>query len=178
MVTLAQLTHHRSAVVRSELRAMLEDLHLQYGVCGQVLVPSTTFAMHGGNTWVDTVLRAMGTLGIGLLMPLSVYSCLLAHLPQVQWAGHRWVTRSYTFKGRDIRLLSGPRTDAAVRSLTDPANGTHGSRATNLRTRLISSGTVTRTICTFRTRGLGPPSWTTYGSRDSRRSSNRGCPVP
>ena len=55
-------------------------------------------------------------------MPSSVYSCVHAHLPQVQWAGRRWATQAYTFKGRDISLLSGPRTDAAVWSLTDPAN--------------------------------------------------------
>ena len=55
-------------------------------------------------------------------MPSSVYSCVHAHLPEVQWTGGRLVTRSYTFKGRDICVLSGPRTDAAVRPLTDPAN--------------------------------------------------------
>ena len=54
-------------------------------------------------------------------MPSSVYSCVHAHPPRVQWAGRRWLTRSYTFKGRDICVLSGPRTDTAVRSLTDPA---------------------------------------------------------
>ena len=42
----------------------------------------------------------MGTLGVGLLMLSSVYSCVHAHVPQVQWAGRRWATRSYTFKGR------------------------------------------------------------------------------
>ena len=36
--------------------------------------------------------------------------------------GWKEVTRSYTFKGRDVCVLSGPRTDAAVRSLADPAN--------------------------------------------------------
>ena len=64
----------------------------------------------------------MGMLGVGLLMPSSVYLCMHAHLPQVQWAGRRWVHRSYTFKGRDVGVLSGPRTDTAVRFLTDPAN--------------------------------------------------------
>ena len=90
---------------------MLGDLHTQYGVCGQFLVPSTAFAFHSGNTWVDKVLRAMGTPGVGLLMPSSVYSCVHAHLPQVQWAGRWWVTRSYNYKGRDVCVLSGPRTD-------------------------------------------------------------------
>ena len=65
----------------------------------------------------------MGTLRVGLLMPSSVYSCVHAHLPQVQCAGRKWVSQSYTFRGRDICVLSGPRTDAAVQSLTDPANG-------------------------------------------------------
>ena len=97
-------------------------MHLQYGVCGQFLVPSTSFATHAGSTCVDRVLRAMGTLRVGLLMPSSVYSCVHAHLPQVQWAGRRWASRSYTFKGRNICVLSGPRTDAAVQSLTDRAN--------------------------------------------------------
>ena len=32
------------------------------------------------------------------------------------------MSQSYTFKGRDICVLSGPRTGAAVQSLTDPAN--------------------------------------------------------
>ena len=36
--------------------------------------------------------------------------------------GSAWASRSYTFKGRTICVLSGPRTDAAVQSLTDPAN--------------------------------------------------------
>ena len=34
IATLAQLTHHRLATVRTELRAMFRDMHLQYGVCG------------------------------------------------------------------------------------------------------------------------------------------------
>ena len=90
VATWAQLTHHRSATVRTELRAMLRDMHLQYSVCGQFLVPSASFATHAGNTWVDTVLRAMGTSRVGLLMPSSQYSCVHAHLPQVQWAGRKW----------------------------------------------------------------------------------------
>ena len=122
VATMAQLTHHRSTTVRDELRAMLRDMHVQYGVCGQFMVPSASFATHAGNTWVDRVLRAMGTLRVGLLMPSSVYSCVHAHLPHVQWAGRKWVSQSYTFKGRDICILSGPRTDATVQSLTDPAN--------------------------------------------------------
>ena len=101
---------------------MLRDMHVQYGVCGQFMVPSASFATHAGNAWVDRVLRAMGTLRVGLLMPSSVYSRVHAHLPQMQWAGRKWVSQSYTFKGRDICVLSGPRTDAAVLSLTDPAN--------------------------------------------------------
>ena len=119
---LAQLTHHRSTTVWDELRAMLRDIHKQYGVCGQFMMPSASFAMHAGNTWADRVLRAMGTLRIGLLMQSSVYSCVHAHLPQVQWAGRKWVSQSYTFKGRDICVPSGPHTDAAVQSLTNPAN--------------------------------------------------------
>ena len=122
VATMAQLTHHRSMTVRDELRAMLRDMHVQYGVCGQFMVPSASLATHAGNTWVDRVLRAMGTLRVGLLMPSSVYSCVHAHLPQVQWAGRKWVSQSYTFKGRDICILSGPRTDATIQSLTDPAN--------------------------------------------------------
>ena len=92
--TLAQLTHHRSATVGTELRAMLRDMHSQYGVCGQFVIPSTSFATHAGSTWVDGVLRAMGTLRVGLLMPSSVYSCAHAHLPHVQWAGRRLASRS------------------------------------------------------------------------------------
>ena len=122
VATMAQLTHHRSTTVRDELRAMLRDMHVQYGVCGQFMVPSASFATHAGNTWVDRVLRAMGTLRVELLMPSSVYSCVHAHLPQVQWAGRKWMSQSYTFKGRDICILSGPRTDVTVQSLTDPAN--------------------------------------------------------
>ena len=122
VATMAQPTHHRSTTVRDELRAMLRDMHVQYGVCGQFMVPSVSFATHAGNTWVDSVLRAMGTLRVGLLMPSSVYLCVHAHLPQVQWVGRKWVSQSYSFKGRDICVLSGPRTDAAVQSLTDPAN--------------------------------------------------------
>ena len=122
VATMAQLTHHRSKTVRDELRAMLRDIHVQYGVCRQFLVPSASFATHAGNTWVDRVLWAMGTLRVGLLMPSSVYSCVNAHLPQVQWAGRKWVSQSYTFKGRDICVPSWPRTGAAVQSLTGPAN--------------------------------------------------------
>ena len=122
VATMAQLTHHRLTTVRDELRAMLRDMHVQYRVCGQFMVPSASFATHAGNTWVDRVLRAMGMLRVGLHMPSSVYSCVHAHLPQVQWAGRKWVSQSYSFKGRDICVLSGPRTDATVQSLTDPAN--------------------------------------------------------
>ena len=64
VATLAQLTHHRSATVRTELRAMLRDMHLQYGVCGRFLVPSASFATHAGSRWVDRVLWAMGTLRV------------------------------------------------------------------------------------------------------------------
>ena len=122
LATMAQLTHHTSKTVRDELRAMLRDMHVQYGVCGQFMVPSASLATHAGIMWVDRVLRATETLCVGLLMPSSVYSCVHAHLPQVQWAGRKWVSQSYSFKGRDICVPSGPRTDAAVQSLTDPAN--------------------------------------------------------
>ena len=108
VATLAQLTHHRWTTVQDELRTMLRDIHMQYGVCRQFMVPSPSFATHTGNTWVDRVLRAMGTLRVGLLMPSSVYSCVHGHLPQVQCAGRKWVSQSYTFKGRDICVLSGP----------------------------------------------------------------------
>ena len=84
--TIAQFTHHRSAAVKGEHRALLDNVHAQHEACGQVLVSSTVFASHRGDTWIDRVLRAMGTLGIGLLVPSSVYSCAHAHLPQVQWA--------------------------------------------------------------------------------------------
>ena len=53
VVTLARLAHHRSAVVKGELRAMLGALHTQYGVCGHFMVPPTAFALHAGDTWVD-----------------------------------------------------------------------------------------------------------------------------
>ena len=95
---------------------------MQYGVCGLFMVPLTAFASHARDTWIDRVVRAMGTLGVGLVMPSSVYSCAHPHLPQEQCAGRRWATRSYTFKGRDVYAPSGPRTNEAVRSLTDPAN--------------------------------------------------------
>ena len=52
------LTHHRSTTVRDERRAMLRDMQVRYGVCGQFLLPSASFATHAGNTWVDRVLRA------------------------------------------------------------------------------------------------------------------------
>ena len=81
--TLAQLTHRRSAAVRTKLRAMLRHMHSQYGVCGQFLIPCTSFGAHAGSTWVDRVLRAMGMLRVGLLMPSAVYSCVHTHLPQV-----------------------------------------------------------------------------------------------
>ena len=122
VATLVELAHHSSALARGELRAMLGDPHKEYGLCGQFFAPSTASAFHEEDTWVDRVLRAMGTLGPGLLMPSSVYSCAHAHLPQVQWDERRWVTRSYAFKGRDVSVLFGPRTDAAVRSFRDPAN--------------------------------------------------------
>ena len=84
VATMAHLTHHRLTTVQDELRATLWDMHVQYGVCGQFMVPSASFGTHAGNTWVDRVLRAMGTLRVGLLMPSSVYSCVQAHLPPVQ----------------------------------------------------------------------------------------------
>ena len=109
-------------------------------------------------------------------MPSSVYSCLHAHLLQVQWAEERWATRSYTFKGRDASVLSGPRTDAAVRSLTDPANDPRhvrlpchelGHRAVQLRECHDDHVHLPHT-------GVG----STCGSWVSRRASNPGCPVP
>ena len=117
-----QLTHHRSAVVKGELRVLLDNLHAQYRVHGQLMVPSEAFASHAGDTWIDRVLKAMGTLGVSLLMPSLVYSCAHAPSPQVQSAGRRWATRSYTFKGRDIYVLSGSPPEVALRSMTDPAN--------------------------------------------------------
>ena len=55
---------------------------------------------------------------------------------------------------------------------------TRGFRAMSLGTRPYISGSVTRKICTFLTRGLGPLNWTTYGSHDSARSSGHRCTVP
>ena len=48
------------------------------------MVPSTSSASHARDMWVDRVPEAMGTLGVGLLMPSLVDSCVHAHLPQVQ----------------------------------------------------------------------------------------------
>ena len=179
VATLAQLTHHRSATVRTGLRAMLRDMHLQYGVCGQILVPSASFATHAGSTWVDRVLRAMGTLRVGLLMPWSVYSCVHAHVPQVRWAGRKWASQSYTFKGRDICVLSGPRTDAAVQSLTHPANDLLHARLP-----CLASGqwAVQLQECHedhvhLPHAGVGPISWSTCGSRGPATSSGRSCLV-
>ena len=73
VATIAQLTQHRSAVVKSDLPALLNDLHAQYGVCGLSLVPSTVFASHTEDTWIDRVLKAMGTLGVRLPIPPTVY---------------------------------------------------------------------------------------------------------
>ena len=61
VATVAELKHHRSAVFQGKLRAMLGHLHAQYGVCGQFLVPSMVFAFHAEDTWVDRVLRGMGS---------------------------------------------------------------------------------------------------------------------
>ena len=69
VVTVVQLTHHRSAVSKGEMRALLDDLHTQYGVYGQFMVPSEEFASHAADTWVNRVLRAMGTLRGGVFMP-------------------------------------------------------------------------------------------------------------
>ena len=55
--TMAELMHHRSAVIKGELRAILDDLHPQYGVCGQLMVPLTVFASHATNSWVHRVLN-------------------------------------------------------------------------------------------------------------------------
>ena len=41
VVIVGQLTHHRSAVIKGGLRALLDDLHTECGVCGQFMVPST-----------------------------------------------------------------------------------------------------------------------------------------
>ena len=60
VATMAQLTHHRLMTVWDELRAMLWDMHVQYRVCRQFMVPSASFAMHAGNMWVDRVLRQWG----------------------------------------------------------------------------------------------------------------------
>ena len=106
VVILAQLTHQCSALIKGVMRAPLDDQHTRYGVCGRCMVSSMAFTSHAGDTWVDRLLRPMGKVGVGLLMLSSVYSCVHAHLPQEQWAGRRWVTRSYTFKGRDLYVLS------------------------------------------------------------------------
>ena len=158
VATLAQLTHHRSATVRTELRAMFRDMHLQYGVCGQILAPSASCATHAGSTWVDRVLWAMGTLLVGLLMPSSVYSCVHAHLLQAQWAGQKWASESYTLKGRDISVLLGPRTDAAVQSLAVPQMTYYmrGPPVLRLGSGPSSSRSVMRIICNFLTREWGP----------------------
>ena len=73
VVTVAQLTHHPSVVIKGEHQALLDDLHAQYGVCEQYMVPSMAFASHAGDACNVRVLGAMGTLGVGLLMPSSLY---------------------------------------------------------------------------------------------------------
>ena len=46
IATVAQLAHHRSAVVRAELCCMLEEMHRQYRVCGQFSMPTSAFATY------------------------------------------------------------------------------------------------------------------------------------
>ena len=62
-------------MIKGEGRALLDDLHTRYGVCGQFMVASKAFASHVEDTWLDQVLEAMGTLGVRLLMLSSLYLC-------------------------------------------------------------------------------------------------------
>ena len=50
VATVAQVMHHRSAVIKGELQALLDELHAQYGVCGQFMVLSTAFASRQATT--------------------------------------------------------------------------------------------------------------------------------
>ena len=77
VVTVAQLTHHRSAVIKGEPQAVLDDLHA-YGVCGQFRVPSMAFASHGGDTWVD---HAEGDGNAGSRSPHAVIGVLVRARP-------------------------------------------------------------------------------------------------
>ena len=82
-VMVAALTHHRSVVVREEVRAMLGNMHRRYGVCGQIVVPSLAFAFHPGTTWIDIILQALGRQRTGLLIKSSLFACGHAHVPQL-----------------------------------------------------------------------------------------------
>ena len=48
VVIVAELTHHRSAVIKGAPRGLRDDMHKQYGVCGQFMDPSQAFASHVG----------------------------------------------------------------------------------------------------------------------------------
>ena len=65
VVTLAQLTLHRSAVIKGELRGMLNDLHTQRGVCGQFMVASTAVCRPSAQSDGDARSRTPhGTIGV------------------------------------------------------------------------------------------------------------------
>ena len=74
------------------------------------------------------------------------------------WAGQQWAMRSYTFKVKDIRTLSGPRIGAAVSSHTHQANDLLQTQLPrlNLVTWSCSFGSVTTTTCILAIQELCP----------------------
>ena len=123
VVAVAQLTHHRSAVIKGELRTLLDELQTQYAVhvqfSGSVRGVYIALGRHVGRprAQLDGNARCRSSHAI-----LSVLVCARTSTASAM-AEQQWATRSYTFKRRDVCVLFGPRMEAPVRSATDPANG-------------------------------------------------------
>ena len=84
-------------------------MHSPNNVRERFLIPSLAFPTHPGDNSGDRLLLPPGKNWTCLLMPMAVYGCVHTHLPQVKWAGRTLMTRSFTFKGRDMCTVSGPR---------------------------------------------------------------------
>ena len=59
-------------------------------------------AVYERATWIDRPLRALGQQEIGFLILSLMFASEHTLLAQVEWDERSRVTRSYTFKGRDM----------------------------------------------------------------------------
>ena len=124
ITVIARLARHRCKSVRQAVSEVLHSASREWGICSEVFLPSPALSSVSGPRWEDRVVRALASLGVGLLAS-SIAPCPDAWRPQVQLAGNSWTHQTGVLRGTAVCILAGPADPQDVGHLPDTSHQVH-----------------------------------------------------